>query len=67
MIKKNFGLANIKLKDKLSYLISFREFDENINFIDKLLNVLEKSKMDTYVLDSKYMYEENNFKQIKYI
>ena len=33
MIKKDLGIASIKLKDEVSYLISFRDFDENIPFI----------------------------------
>ncbi|MBR6690242.1 MAG: type VII secretion protein EssC [Bacilli bacterium] len=67
MSKKDLGIANIKLKDELSYLISFREFDENISFIDKILRILDYSNINTFVMDAKYVYENNNFKKIKYL
>ena len=65
--KKDLSTANMKLKDEVSYLVGFREFDENIPFIDKLLHILDKSTMNTYVLDTKYIYEETSFKNIKYL
>lgn len=67
MVKKDLGVANIKLKDELSYLISFREFDENISFIDKFLRVLDCSDINTFVMDAKYVYENSDFKKIKYL
>lgn len=67
MIKKDLGVANIKLRDELSYLISFRELDENISFIDKFLRILDYSNINTYVMDAKYVYEKNDFKKIKYL
>ena len=66
MVKKDLGIASIKLKDELSYLISFREFDENISFIDKFLRILDNSNINTFVFDAKYVYENSDFKKIKY-
>lgn len=67
MIKKDLGVASIKLKDELSYLISFRELDENISFIDKFLRILDYSNIKTFVMDAKYVYENSDFKKIKYL
>jgi len=67
MVKKDLGTASIKLKDELSYLISFRELDANIPFIDKFLRILDYSKINTFVLDAKYLYENIDFKNIKYL
>ena len=67
MVKKDLEVASFKLKDELSYFISFRDFDENISFIDKFLKILEQSNMNTVVFDSKYIYETNPFKRIKYL
>ena len=67
MIKKDLGIATIKLNDILSYLISFRNFDENIPFIDKFLHILDNSSINTFVFDSKYIYENNDFKKINYL
>ena len=67
MVKKDLGIASIKLKDELSYLISFRELDENISFIDKFLRILDYSNINTFVMDAKYVYETSDFKKIKYL
>lgn len=67
MVKKDLGIAAIKLKDDLSYLISFRDFDENVPFIDKFLYILDKGNVDTYVFDAKYIYETSNFTKIHYM
>jgi len=66
IIKKNLGVANINLKDNISYLISSRSFNDSINFIDKLLFILNKSNINTLVFDSQYIYEENKFNKIQY-
>lgn len=66
MIKKDLGIASIKIEDELSYLLSFREFDENIPFIDKFLRILDNGKMNTFVFDTKYIYEKPEFKSIHY-
>ena len=67
MVKSDLSIANIKLKDELSYLIGFREFEENIPFIDKLLKILDYTDIKTCVLDTKYIYENSDFGKIKYI
>ncbi len=67
LVKKDLGIASIKLKDELSYLISFRDFDENVTFIDKFLRILDSGNMDTIVFDAKYIYETNDFKKIRYL
>lgn len=67
MVKKDLGIASIKMADELSYLISFREFDPNIPFIDIFLHILDYSDMNTFVFDSKYIYEEGKFNKIKYV
>jgi len=65
--KKELCTANIKLKDEVGYLLSFREFDENIPFIDKFLHILDNGSINTFILDTKYIYEEPNFKKAKYL
>jgi len=67
MVKKDLGIANIELKDELSYLISFRELDENISFIDKFLRILDYGNVTTFVMDAKYIYETSDFKNINYL
>ena len=66
MVKQDLGIGRIKIKDELSYLISFRDFDESVPFIDKFLHILDKLSEDSFVFDSKFMYENSDFKKIKY-
>ena len=66
MEKENLNTISINLEDKVSYFVSFRSFDENLSFIDSLLNIINKSDINTIVFDSKYIYEEDNFDKIKY-
>ena len=67
MSKKDLSIASINLKDEISYLISFRELDENMSFIDKFLHILDYSNINTFVMDAKYVYENSKFKKIKYL
>jgi len=66
IIKKTLSIANINLKDQVSYIISSRNFDDSINFIDKLLYVLNKSKINTFIFDARYVYEDNKFDNLIY-
>ena len=67
MVKKDLGIASIKLKDEMSYLLSFRDFDENLSFVDKFLRVLDNGNMNTIVFDAKYLYDTTPFKNITYL
>lgn len=67
MVKESLGIANIKIKDELSYLVSFRELDESISFVDKLLRILDKGNMKTFVFDSKYIYDNSDFTKVNYL
>ena len=67
LIKKNLGVSNINLKEIISYLISSRSFDDIIPFIDKFLYVLSNSNINTFVFDTKFIYEENKFSNIQYL
>lgn len=67
MVKEDLAIANIRIKDELSYLVSFRELDESISFVDKLLRVLDKGNIKTFVFDSKYIYDNSNFTKINYL
>ena len=61
MSKKDLSIASINLKDEISYLISFRELDESIPFIDKFLKILDYSNTKTFVLDAKYLFRLSNY------
>lgn len=68
IIKKTLDVASINLKDNISYLISSRNFDDMLTFIDKLLYVLNSSSsFNTFVFDTKFIYEENKFNNITYL
>ena len=67
MAKQDLDIASINLRNKFSYLISFRNFDENILFINNFLTILDKSSLETIVFDSKNIYEEHKFNNIQYI
>ena len=67
MLKKDLSIANISLDNKLSYILSFRNFDENIPFIDNFLNILERGNLETIVFDSKNIYDESKFQNIQYV
>ena len=55
------------MKDSLSYLISARTFENLTNFVDKLFNIFNStSNFTTFVFDSKFVYEENEFSNIVY-
>ena len=47
--------------------LSFRDFDETVSFVDKFLHILDKGNVDTYVFDSKYLYEIPNFTKLQYL
>ena len=51
----------------MSYLLSFRDFDENLSFVDKFLRVLDNGNMNTIVFDAKYLYDTTPFKNITYL
>lgn len=67
MVKNDLGIADIDLSDELSYLLSFRDFDESVPFVDKFLNILDRSNIKTFVLDAKYTYESLPFKKLSYL
>ena len=68
IVKKTLDIASINLKDSISYLISSRNFDDMLTFIDKLLYVLNSSSsFNTFVFDTKFVYEENKFNNITYL
>ena len=46
--KKSLTVAGINLKDSISYLISSRNFDDSINFIDKLLPLFTDLEMSVF-------------------
>ena len=67
LIKNNLEVASFDVTDYSSYLISFRNFDTSINFIDKFLTVINSNLQNVFVFDAKYLYEENKFNNLNYI
>ena len=68
IVKKDLGIASINLDESLGYLISSRSFDDVLPFFDKLLYLINKAKdFTTFVIDTKYIYEENKFNNINYL
>ena len=68
IIKKTLDIASINLKDNISYLISSRSFDDMITFIDKLLYIISgNNSFNTFVFDTRFVYEENKFNNITYL
>ena len=65
--KKDLSEAFINIKKKLGYVINCRNFDDSLFFIDKLLYILNSTdKFNTFVFDSKFVYEDYNYGNTKY-
>ena len=67
MVKKTLNIANIDISDSVGYLISGRSYDDMTSFIDKLLFVLNECNFKSFVLDSKYTFEENKYSNLNYL
>ena len=68
IVKKDLSYGKLNLEDNVGYIISGRNYDDIVPFIDRLLYILSLSKnFNSYVFDSKYTFEENKYNRINYI
>jgi len=68
LIKHNLEIAKLDLDEQVGYLINTRSFEDIIPFLDKLLLILNSSdNFNTFVFDTKFIYENNNYKNINYL
>jgi len=68
LIKQSLEVANIDIDEQVAYLINSRSFEDIIPFLDKLLMVLNNTDtFNTFVFDTKFIYETNNYQKINYL
>ena len=68
-LKKNdLNVANLKLKETVSYLISCRYFDDMIPFIDKMLYTInnKEKNLNVFVFDAMFLYEQFKYTNLAY-